>query len=55
MSRQTLASGMLPLDAPTLARWVHDPQEIKPGCLMPAFGLNREKEALIVRYLLTLH
>lgn len=54
MSRQTFAAGMVDLSAPTLARWIHDPQDIKPGCLMPAFGLDREKEDLIVRYLLTL-
>jgi cytochrome c oxidase subunit 2 len=55
MSRQTLASGMIPLDEANLRRWIHDPQAIKPGCLMPAFGLNAEKEAQIVRYLSTLH
>jgi len=54
MSRQTLASGMVPLDAQSLQRWLHDPQEIKPGVLMPAFGLSPEKEELILRYLLTL-
>ncbi len=55
MSRQTIAAGIIALDAHTLERWVHDPQDIKPGCLMPAFGLDRKKEDLIVRYLLTLH
>jgi cytochrome c oxidase subunit 2 len=54
MSRQTLASGMVPLDEDHLRRWVHDPQSIKPGCLMPAFGLSADKEVAIVRYLLTL-
>jgi cytochrome c oxidase subunit 2 len=54
MSRATLASGMIVLDEPNLRQWIHDPQEIKPGCLMPAFGLDAEKEEQIVRYLLTL-
>lgn len=54
MSRATLASGMIALDEPNLRRWIHDPQAIKPGCLMPAFGLNQHKEDQIVRYLLTL-
>ena len=40
MSRQTLASGMFALNRENLRRWVHDPQDIKPGCLMPAFGLS---------------
>jgi cytochrome c oxidase subunit 2 len=54
MSRETLASGMIALDEPNLRQWIHDPQEIKPGCLMPAFGLDEAKEEQIVRYLLTL-
>ena len=32
---------MIPNDARRIcARWIADPQEIKPGCLMPAFGLS---------------
>ena len=40
MSRKTLASGMVPNTPENLRRWVADPQQIKPGCLMPAFGLS---------------
>ncbi len=54
MSRQTLASGIIPLDETNLRRWIHNPHDIKPGCLMPAFGLSAEKEELIVQYLLSL-
>jgi cytochrome c oxidase subunit 2 len=54
MGRQTLASGMVPNTPDNLRRWVADPQTIKPGCLMPAFGLNDRKRDDIVRYLLTL-
>jgi cytochrome c oxidase subunit 2 len=54
MSRETLASGMLANNAQNLRLWVRDPQSIKPGCLMPAFGLADEKQALIVEYLSTL-
>jgi cytochrome c oxidase subunit 2 len=54
MSRQTLASGIIPLDEKNLRRWIHNPHDIKPGCLMPAFGLSAEKEELIVQYLLSL-
>jgi len=53
MSRQTLASGMVPNTPENLRRWIADPQKIKPGCLMPAFGLSDRD--LIVGYLLTLH
>jgi len=57
MSRQTLASGMIPNspDGKDLRAWVDNPQEIKPGCLMPAFGLSKKDRDLIVDYLLTLH
>jgi cytochrome c oxidase subunit 2 len=64
MSRRTLASGMIandPEDRPLdnlegskLHAWVADPQKIKPGCLMPAFGLADRERDDIVRYLLTL-
>jgi cytochrome c oxidase subunit II len=54
MSRQTLASGEVPNTPENLRRWVLDPQTIKPGCLMPAFGLGERDRDEIVRYLLTL-
>jgi cytochrome c oxidase subunit 2 len=54
MSRQTLASGMVPNDPETLKRWVANPQSIKPSCLMPAFGLSEGDVDAIVGYLLTL-
>ncbi len=64
MNRRTLASGMIsndvvdyPLDNladSKLRAWVADPQKIKPGCLMPAFGLSDRDRDNIVRYLLTL-
>ena len=54
MSRQTLASGMVPNNPENLRRWVADPQKIKPGCLMPAFGLSDAELDDVVQYLLTL-
>lgn len=54
MSRQTLASGMGPNSPEELRRWVDDPQKVKPGCLMPAFGLNDRERELVVNYLLSL-
>jgi cytochrome c oxidase subunit II len=54
MSRATLASGIVPNTPEMLADWVRDPQQIKPGCLMPAFGLDDPIQELIVQYLLTL-
>jgi cytochrome c oxidase subunit 2 len=54
MKRETLASGMVANTPEILRRWVADPQPIKPGCLMPAFGLSDREYDDIVRYLLTL-
>jgi cytochrome c oxidase subunit 2 len=54
MSRKTLASGMVKNTPEILRRWVADPQQIKPGCLMPAFGLSDRDTDDIARYLLTL-
>jgi cytochrome c oxidase subunit 2 len=56
MSRQTLASGMIPndTDGKQLREWIADPQAIKPGCLMPAFGLKSRDRDLMVDYLRTL-
>jgi cytochrome c oxidase subunit II len=54
MSRQTLASGAITNTPENLRAWVTDPQTIKPGCLMPAFGLTQNQLDLVVRYLSTL-
>jgi cytochrome c oxidase subunit II len=54
MSRQTLASGMIPNTPENLSDWIGDPQRIKEGCLMPAFNLGTRERDLVVEYLLTL-
>jgi cytochrome c oxidase subunit 2 len=54
MSRQTLASGVVPNNREQLRKWVVDPQRIKDGCLMPAFGLNDQQVDLLVGYLMSL-
>ena len=54
MSRQTLAAGMVPNTPDNLRQWLADPQKIKPGCLMPAFGLSTADLDRIAGYLLTL-
>lgn len=54
MSRQTLASGIIPNTAENLRLWVANPQKIKPGCLMAAFGLSNEDVDSIVEYLRSL-
>jgi cytochrome c oxidase subunit 2 len=54
MSRQSLAAGMTPNTPEALRLWVDDPQKVKPGCLMPAFGMGERDRDLVVRYLQTL-
>lgn len=54
MSRQTLASGIVPNTKENLRDWIANPQQVKEGCLMPAFGLSKSEIDLIVGYLSTL-
>ena len=51
MSRQTIASGMIPNTAENLRAWIKDPQEIKPGNLMPNMQLNEKEIDQVVAYL----
>lgn len=54
MSRQTLASAILPNDRDTLARWLADPQTLKQGCRMPNMRLSDRDVQLLTDYLVTL-
>jgi cytochrome c oxidase subunit 2 len=54
MSRDTLASGVIPNTAANLRAWVKDPQPIKPGNLMPNMQLNSRELDEVVLYLSTL-
>lgn len=55
MSRDTIASGILPNNAENLKKWIDDPDAYKPGCLMPAMHLSDTDVAAITSYLVTLH
>ncbi len=54
MSRETLATGLFKNTPENLGNWVNDPQKLKAGCLMPAFGLSAHEQDQVVRYLLSL-
>jgi len=54
MSRDTIASGVLPNTAENLRRWIRDPNTIKPGCLMPAMGLSDPELDAVTAYMETL-
>jgi cytochrome c oxidase subunit 2 len=50
-SRQTLAAGLLDNNAENLARWLNNPQAVKPGSLMPNLGLGTADIAALSAYL----
>jgi len=54
MSRQTIASGVAPLDPTTLKAWIDNPQALKPGCNMPSLQLDTQELDAVTAYLLTL-
>ena len=49
--RNTLAAGVLQNTPEDLARWIRDPQEVKPEALMPKLGLAEEDIQAVVAYL----
>lgn len=53
-SREELAAGVLPNDSAGLARWLENPQEVKPGNFMKINDLDDETIAELVAYLQSL-
>jgi cytochrome c oxidase subunit II len=54
MSRETIASGAALNTAENLRLWIHDPEAIKPGSLMPAMQLTDQDLDAVTAYLETL-
>jgi len=54
MNRQVIASGALTNTPEHLRAWIHDPDQAKPGSLMPAMQLSDAEVDQIVSYLETL-
>jgi cytochrome c oxidase subunit 2 len=54
MSRDTIASGAATNTFENLRLWIHDPESIKPGSLMPAMNLNQQDLDAVTAYLETL-
>jgi cytochrome c oxidase subunit II len=50
-SRRQLAAGLLDNTPQNLARWLKNPQQLKPGCQMPNFSLTDEQVTQLVAYL----
>ena len=53
-SRQTLAADTIPNTRAELESWIHDPQAIKPGNVMPALPLSSGELSDVVAYLRSL-
>ena len=54
MSRETIASGAAFNSPENLRLWIHDPEAIKPGSLMPAMQLTDQDLDAVTAYLETL-
>ena len=54
-SRRTLGAGVLENTPSNLARWLHNPQAIKPGSHMPQVLLSEAQVQDLTAYLETLH
>ena len=54
MSRDTIASGAATNTSENLRLWIHNPDAIKPGSLMPAMNLNQKDLDAVSAYLETL-
>ena len=54
-SRETIGSGPIENTPENLRRWVADPNEMKPGALMPSMHLNDHDLDVITAYMTTLH
>jgi cytochrome c oxidase subunit 2 len=54
-SRDTIASGIIQNTAENLRKWIDNPDQMKPGCLMPAMHLNQNDLTAVTAYLTTLH
>lgn len=50
-ARQTIGSLTAPNDSATLARWITEPQRMKPGNLMPPTALSGDDLAAVIAYL----
>jgi cytochrome c oxidase subunit 2 len=54
MSRDTIASGVLPNTLENLRLWIRNPDAVKPGSRMPAMNLNEQELEAVTAYLASL-
>lgn len=53
-SRRTFAGGTYELNQDNLTKWLHNPQAMKPGTLMPNLNLPQDQIDALVAYLMSL-
>ena len=53
-SHRTLGAGMFKNTPENLARWIDDPRAMKPGAVMPDYGLTEDQIESLVEYLMSL-
>ncbi len=53
-SRGIIAGDVLTQTEANIAKWVHDPQAVKPGTKMPTLGLTQDQANAVAHYLETL-
>ena len=53
-SRETFAGAIFENNEANLADWLRDPPAVKPGSLMPDYGLTEEQIEVLVAYLMSL-
>lgn len=53
-SRKSIAAGRLPMSRDNIAKWIADPQGVKPGNNMPKVPLSQAQLAAVTAYLETL-
>ena len=51
LAERPFLAGSLPNDAPTLVRWISDPQALRPGTAMPDLGVDEGQARDIAAYL----
>jgi cytochrome c oxidase subunit 2 len=53
-SRKTLAANMMPNTPQNVARWIENPDHVKPGARMPNLGITGDQSKALAAYLLSL-
>ena len=53
-SRKTFAGSLMVTNPDNLAKWIENPEHMKPGALMPNLGMKGEQSKALAAYLRTL-